>query len=118
DCKPKDLFADEGRQPASNEEAEARLAKDLVALTQKPHGAACTAVLALEAEHAPRREWVWADLGQSPLAMALEPLARLARAAQRLLGGANLTGIMKAYVEDGWMTDAAALEALASATSS
>ena len=39
DCKPKDLFADEGRQPASNEEAEARLAKELVALTQKPHGA-------------------------------------------------------------------------------
>lgn len=118
DCTPKDFFADAGRQPAANEQAEARLAKDLEALTQKPHGVACTGVVALETEHAPRRGWVWADLGQSPLAVALEPLAKLARAAQRPLGGANLAGIIKAYVEDGWMADAAALESLASATSS
>ena len=59
ECTPKDFFADAGRQPAANEQAEARLAKDLEALTQKPHGAACAGVLALETEHAPRRAWVW-----------------------------------------------------------
>lgn len=118
ECAPKDIFADAERQPLANEQAEASLAKDLNALAQKPHNAACARLLELDSEHAPRRSWVWADLGQSPLAVALEPLAKLARAAQRPLGGANLAGIIKAYVDEGWLTDAAALESLASASSS
>ena len=105
---PKDFFVGEGRQPSANETEEARLAKELDALAKLPHSAACARVLELEKEHGKRREWVWAKIGQSPLALALQPLARLAQAAQRALGGADLASIIKTYAEDGWQCDDAA----------
>ena len=115
---PKDFFVGEGRQPSANETEEARLAKELDALAKLPHSAACARVLELEKEHGKRREWVWAKIGQSPLALALQPLARLAQAAQRALGGADLASIIKTYAEDGWQCDDAAMAALASPGSS
>ena len=115
---PKDFFVGEGRQPSVNEIEEGRLAKELDALSKLPHGAACTRVLELEKEHGKRREWVWAQIGQSALAVALQPLARLAQAAQRALGGADLASIIKTYAEDGWQCDDAAMVALASPGSS
>ena len=111
---PKDFFVGEGRQPSANEIQEARLAKDLDALTKLPHGAACAKVLDLDKEHGKRRDWVWTQIGQSPLAVALQPLTRLAVAAQRTLGGSDLERIIKAYAEDGWHADDAAMVALAS----
>ena len=114
EVSPKDFFVGEGRQPAANETEEARLAKDFDAVTKLPHGAACAKVLELEKEHGKRRGWVWAQIGQSPLALALEPLSRLAHAAQRALGGSDLERIIKAYTEDGWQCDDAAMVALAS----
>ncbi len=111
---PKDFFVGEGRQPSANEMQEARLAKDLDAVTKLPHGAACAKVLDLEKEHGKRRDWVWAQIGQSPLAVGLLPLSRLALAAQRTLGGSDLERIIKAYTEDGWLADDAAMIALAS----
>jgi hypothetical protein len=115
---PKDLFVEEGRQPSANEADEARLGKELDGVAKLPHGAACTRVLELEKEHGKRRDWVWAQIGQSPLALALQPLARLAQAAQRALGGNDLAGIIKTYTEDGWQCDDAAMGALASPASS
>ena len=113
EVSPKDFFVGEGRQPAANEIEEARLAKDFDSATKLPHGAACAKVLELEKEHGKRRGWVWAQIGQSPLALALEPLSRLAQAAQRALGGSDLERIIKAYTEDGWQCDDAAMLALA-----
>ena len=118
DAQPKDLFVKEGRQPSVNETEELRLAKELETVTKLAHGAACAKVLAMEGEHCSRRNWVWAKIGQSALAVALEPLGRLARAAQRPVGGADLAGVIKAYVDDGWRCDDAAMAALASPGSS
>ena len=115
---PKDFFVGEGRQPSANETEESRLAKELDALAKLPHSAACARVLELEKEHGKRREWVWTQIGQSALAVALQPLARLAQAAQRALGGADLASIIKTYAEDGWQCDDAAMAALASPGSS
>lgn len=115
---PKDFFVGEGRQPSVNEVEEARLARELDTLAKLPHGAACMRVLELEKEHGKRREWVWTQIGQSALAVALQPLARLAQAAQRALGGADLASIIKTYAEDGWQCDDAAMAALASPGSS
>ncbi|MDD3179562.1 MAG: BREX-1 system phosphatase PglZ type B [Opitutaceae bacterium] len=115
---PKDFFVGEGRQPTVNETEEARLAKELDALAKLPHRVACARVLELEKEHGKRREWVWAQIGQSALAVALQPLARLAQAAQRALGGADLASIIRTYAEDGWQCDDAAMAALASPGSS
>lgn len=115
---PKDFFVGEGRQPTVNETEEARLAKELDALAKLPHGAACARVLELDKEHGKRRGWVWAQIGQSALAVALLPLSRLAQAAQRALGGADLASIIRTYAEDGWQCDDAAMAALASPGSS
>jgi hypothetical protein len=77
------------------------------------HAAARAKVLELEARHGERRGWVWARLGWSAWAMALEPLARLARAAEAPVGGGTLAAAAAAYAESGWRCDAAAMEALA-----
>ena len=48
----------------------------------------------------------------SPLVFP-EPLSRLARAAQKSLGGATVEAIANAYASEGWRCDAAAVEAMA-----
>ncbi len=102
------------RDARGNEQAEERLRRDLRAIADLPHADAVSKVAALDLEHEKRREWVWSQLGESPLATALGYLARLAAAASSPLGGANLDAAIAAYVNGGWRCDRAALEALAS----
>lgn len=101
------------RNPRINEDEERALREELERLTRLPHGQACARLLELEIKHGDRRSWVWARLGLSPWATALEPLARLARAGQRPVGGASLAAAAAAYAQEGWECDAAAMEALA-----
>jgi hypothetical protein len=107
------LTLDPARDPRINEREESELREALEAAAGLPHAAACAKVLELEARHGERRSWVWAGLGWSAWAMALEPLARLARAAEAPVGGATLAAAAAAYAEFGWRCDAAAMEALA-----
>lgn len=102
------------RDAGGNSKAEQELRASLEALANKPHASALAEVAALEAAHCKRRDWVWAELGESPLAGALAPLATLATAAATTLGGATVDAAVTAYVNDGWRCDRAALEALAS----
>lgn len=102
------------RDAGGNAKAEQELRASLGALANKPHATALAEVTALEAAHGKRRDWVWAELGESPLAGALAPLAKLAAAATTTLGGATVDAAVTAYVNDGWRCDRAALEALAS----
>ena len=67
--------------------------------------------------HGPRRAWVWAKLGQAPLANALGHLAELAERAATKLGGASTTEMAKLYVDAAWEVDTAALSAMAAAVS-
>jgi hypothetical protein len=113
----KDLFVAEERRPTVNAARETALRAELEALTRLAHHDACERVLELDEEHRQRRGWVWAELGESPLALALEPLARLAKLARSPLGGATLQAITDAYVSEGWRCDRAALDALAATTS-
>lgn len=108
------LGFDPERSPRNNDEAEQKLRKDLEAVAQLPHAGALAKVLALETEHGRRRDWVWAQLGESPLAVALEPLARVAAAASTTLGGATIDAAISGYAADGWRCDRAALEAMSS----
>lgn len=64
--------------PQDNEEDEDRLRTALRGLGQRSREEATAEVTKLEAEHGVRRGWVWAALGDAPLAGALEHLARLA----------------------------------------
>lgn len=99
--------------PQDNEAAENALRTALAALSGHGVGEARSAITALEAEHGARRDWVWADLGQAPLATALGHLATLAAVTARAPGGASLLDVATAYTEWGWRADAAAIDALA-----
>ena len=100
------------RWPHLNESDEENLRRRLAAVAELDHDAACGALLALEEEHGPRRDWVWERLGRSPMAVAVGPLARLAGEARTTLGGGTPGEIADAYVDRGWLADAAAREAL------
>ena len=112
-ARPDVLAFDPSRRPKENDEAEARLRRDLEEMTKLPHAQACARVLELEKEHGVRRQWVWAQIGESPYATALAPLSRLAELAKFPLGGASSAAIAESYATEGWRCDRAALEALA-----
>jgi len=110
------LFTDPSRRPALNAQKEDELRRQLEQVALMPHLDACQRVLALEEEHKQRRDWVWAQLDESPYAQALEPLARLARLAQVPVGGASITAAADAYALDGWRCDKAAMDSLTAAS--
>src|SRR5690606_8875162 len=93
-ARPKDLPIDQSRRPGLNEEREDKLRAALEAALDLAHAQACDRVVALDEEHKERRGWVWAQIGESPYAVALEPLGRLARAARRPLGGATVEALV------------------------
>lgn len=101
------------RWPDLNDEMEAAARKELTAVPALSPDKARQAVAKLEQEHAPRRMWLWASLGRSPVAQLLEPLARLAEASRAPVGGNTPSEAADAYADQGWRADAAAREALA-----
>ncbi len=108
------LGYDRERTPLVNDGAEQQLRAELAKVATLPQEEAIRRVLALEAGHAHRRAWVWTLLGESPLAVALGPLARLATVAGSTLGGASLEDAITLYTNEGWKCDRAALDALVS----
>lgn len=113
EVQPRNLLVDHERLPATNAAEERSLEQALRDLGTLGHGAACGRVLALEREHGPRRTGVWARLGRSPLALALEPLARLAQGATVVPAGAAVDDFAREYAERGWRVDRALLDVLA-----
>lgn len=107
------LTLDPARDPRINEREENELRQALEAVPRLSQPAARARVLELEARHGVRRGWVWARLGWSAWAKALEPLARLARAVEASARGRTLAAAAAEYAESGWRCDAAAMEALA-----
>jgi hypothetical protein len=99
--------------PDENRRAEGDLRSALLHLGPLTAFDARARLRALEAEHGTRREWVWARLGQSPLARALEGLARIAERTASELGGDDPEAMAAIYRDHGFLADAAALAALA-----
>ena len=111
-AQPTDLLVDQSRRPEFNEEQEDKLRTALEEALNLPHSNACDRVEALEREHRDRRDWVWAQIGESPYAEALEPLGRLARAAKQPSGGLSIEDVVVEYTNGGWRCDQAVLDAL------
>lgn len=109
------IALDRDRWPDLNDEAEAAARSKLAATAQLSAQEARAVVAELEEEHGPRREWLWARLGESPVAQVLEPLARLAAATESAIGGTAPDEAADAYEQTGWQADAAAREAVARA---
>jgi hypothetical protein len=113
-ARPRDLLGlvDHSRRPGLNDEQEDRLEKEFEAVLSIPHAQACDKIIALDEQHKERRGWVWAQLGESPYALVLEPLSRLAQAAKTALGGKSVEAMASDYASYGWKCDRAAIEAL------
>lgn len=115
---PSELFVEPSSWPQNNEKEEATLRQALLALEKSTPTKAREQVLELEKSHGARRGWVWAKLGQAPLAKALGHLAELAERAATKLGGASTAEMAKLYVDTAWEVDTAALSAMAAVKSS
>lgn len=101
------------RWPDLNDQDEATVRQVLTTLPQLSHADACATVARLEEQHGVRRTWVWSRLGQSPMAHVLEHLARLASGVHQAIGGGTASEFRDAYLDHGWVVDAATWEALA-----
>lgn len=117
-AKPSDLLEDQSSSwPQNNEAGEGELRRGLAALGAKAPAEATAEMGELEEIHGPRRDWVWAKLGQAPLAQALLHLSRLTKAASTKLGGTSLVDLAEQYTAGGYEIDDAALAAAAAVKS-
>ena len=114
---PGDLFVERSSWPQGNEEDEKALHRALLSLEDQTPAEARKKVLELEKTHSARRGWVWAKLGDAPLACALAHLARIAEHASNELGGTSIADMAKLYGEGAWQVDAAALSSVAAVKS-
>lgn len=114
EAKPAELFTPSNSLawPQDNDAAEDQLRArllDLVALT--PSGARGE-ISRLEEEYRQWRGSVWAQLGHSPLALALEHLAELAERCHPLPTAVSVGELRQAHMTTGWKVDLAALRTL------
>jgi hypothetical protein len=110
--RPTDLFADVSRYPVLNREREDSLCAGLLRLPELTPADAAGRLRDLDAQHAERRHWLWAQMDRAPLATALAPLAALVDQVAKPFGGQDMEVMAAAYREELWQVDARALEAL------
>jgi hypothetical protein len=103
--------------PQDNEAEEATLGQALHDLAKLPVPAARKHLHNVDQAHQPRREWVWAKMGQAPLAVALQHLKLLADGTDAPMKGATTDDVIRAYVTHDWTIDLAVLDALAAVSS-
>jgi hypothetical protein len=106
-----------GSWPQDNEAGEARLRRAYGEVASVDPSVAAEKVTALEVEHRGRREWVWASLGEAPLAIALEHLSELVVHTRQLLPPESVERIIDAYVGGAWRADDAVMRALGAVSS-
>lgn len=99
--------------PQWNEDQENHLRRELIALVELPAHQARQQVLDLDRRHGQRRGLVWAELGEAPLAVALEHLAALAAATSAGLAAGTLEELAAGFAGRGWVADDTVLRALA-----
>ena len=116
-AKPGTLLFDREPWPDENEKDEAGVRKSLSGLQGQAPAKAREIVLSLEQQHGARRAWVWARMGQSPLAGALEHLKTLAEMTATPLGGDTPDQMAQAYIQGAYRADDAVLRAMASVKS-
>ncbi len=102
-------------RPHDNRAEEGRLREALLELENQTAASARARIGELEAHHRRRRGWVWAELGQSPLALALAHLSALAEATSAMPGAGTAHEIAEQYVSGYWKADDEALRSLACA---
>lgn len=110
-----DMFADSeiaGGWPQWNEIQEVELRRDLMALKNAAPHDARNKILELETRHRNRRDLVWAELGESHLAQAMECLSTLAEITSTDLAAGTTEDLVAGYCGQGWKADDAMIRAL------
>ena len=114
-----DLFSNaktHGGWPQWNDVKEKELRIALVKLQElTPHDARAR-LEELGKQHGERRNLVWAELGDAPLACAMESLGFLAELTSEPLTAGETDDLSTAYCDSGWRADDAVLRALACVT--
>jgi|CXWL01.1.fsa_nt_gi hypothetical protein len=109
----RDLFYDVSGYPRVNDDQEAALRHQLNLSASASSSSARALVLIAEKEHGARRGWLWARMRLTPLAKALEHLAKLAAAPDQPPAGSTPDEMAENYRAGAWQIDAWALKALA-----
>lgn len=99
--------------PQWNQDREKNLCRELLVLGNLPAHESRRKLLEIEKQHARRRALVWAELGEAPLACAVEHLAILAKVTGNPLTAGETNELAEAYITSGWQADDAELRALA-----
>jgi hypothetical protein len=111
---PQDLFDTRSeRMPDHNRAQEAELRASLVALGDMPTSLARSRLKDLAIQHAPRAQWVWAALGDAPLALTMVHLRAMLDGMALGLPGDSWDAWAEHYLAHGWRVDAAAWQSLA-----
>ncbi len=111
-----DLASDErthGGWPQWNDNQEKNLQNDLMVLVNAPSHEARAKIKDLEKLHGHRRSLVWAELGDAPLARALEHLATIAENTKSSLTAGSVDDLVAGYCSYGWRVDHGIIQALA-----
>ena len=112
-AQPTELFPEApGSWPGLAHDEEGKLRDALNLLSDITPQDARARLLELEEAHKVRRGYVWAALGWTPLALALEHLAELARMTSTGPAGETVRSITDWYASTGWRADEAVLAAL------
>jgi CheY-like chemotaxis protein len=106
------ILSNPGAWPGPAADAEDALREVLTGLADVPASAARDTVLRLEEQHKARRGYVWAELGCTPLALALEHLAETARGTASMSPYGSVAQITEWYSTTGWKVDRSVLGAL------
>jgi len=104
-------------KPSSNRQEEGRLETDLLALSSASPKDALAKIKTLAAKHAHRSTWVWATLGEAPLALAIGHLRDLAEVVQASGNPSTWEALADYYSTLGWKADRSMLRALDAARS-
>jgi hypothetical protein len=109
---PELLPKNPGAWPALSVDAEEQLRDTLSGLADRSPQEARDEILKLEETHKVRRGYVWADLGWTPLVLALEHLAEAARITSAGSPDSSVDAIVDWYASTGWRADRAVISAL------
>lgn len=121
-AKPDDLGAgvfalpDES-WPQVNEEREKQLSKELKKVAKNDVDTIIASLHNLESEHKVRKNWVWSELGKSPLVTALSYLVQMSEKIAEPYSSSSINDLKSYYTNNGYLIDQYMRKALASVKS-
>jgi len=103
--------------PQINEQKEEALAEALINVAKQDAIKALATLQDLEKEHGARRNWVWFELGKSPIAEALQYLVQMASKANEAFSSSSIEAIKIYYTTQGYSVDQFMRKAIAAVKS-